>query len=406
MEYKDDYFPFRTVLSLEPLIDYWKEIEQNTEGIKSNLARQILEQVEQTPELRGELEDVSVLDAHTDMLDMLMSILLPVGMCETSYSTAILPWKPESFYSTPAFERENMMEHLLKFFALQADLMSKGKTVNAYLGLVSELFGYELPSKLPMFFPAEDEATGLMRYFKIDFDTRFSQVKILGQFPEFTKDDLSELMNNIMDLDLWKKKLPPELIEFHGFAVLTAVEVTEGQIVSMLKNDLLQKDALNTPAKIEQIQCRIRSLMRMKDLEVGLVAISSGEFDKITSIKPLGRSLLMKQGAAAPSCPMWKKSLYAEVCDGRREPAILQDLQSHDERTGFEQHLIEQGYNNLLLAPLYYEDDLVGILEIASPKSERSQRFYGQQARGNHSTFLACYPSRDGRAGGSRAGHH
>lgn len=366
MEYRDDHFPFRTVLSLEPLIDYWREIEANAGGIKSNLARQILEQVEQTPALRGELEDVAVLEAHTDLLDMLMSILLPVGMCETTYSAAILPWQPECFYATPAFEREDMLGHLLKFFSAQADLMSKGKTVNAYLWLVAELYGYDLPVKLPMFFPVENEETGLTRFFKIDFDTRFSKVKQLGQLPPFGKDDLSELMNNIMDIDLWKEKLPPELVEFHGFALLTAVEVTEGQIVSMLKNDLLQKDALNTPAKIRQIQSRIRSLMRMPELEVGLVSIGSGEFNKITSIKPLGRSLLMK-GGAAPSCPMWNKSLYAEVCDGRREPAILQNLQAYENRTGFEQHLIEQGYNNLALAPLYYEDDLVGILEIASP---------------------------------------
>ncbi|MFK7846833.1 MAG: GAF domain-containing protein [Rhodothermales bacterium] len=366
MEYKDDYFPFRTVLSLEPLIDFWRELEQETTGFKSNLATQVLNEIENVSALRGEIEDISVLEEHSELLDLLMSILLPVGMSETSYSAAILPWDPKSFYTTPAFERENLMHHLMQFYAQKAEHMSKGKTVNAYLSLLAELYDQDSLAKLPMFFPVHNEENGLVRFFKIDFDARFSRVKKLGPLPELDKGDFAEIMSNVMDLDLWQKKLPPELIEFHGFGLLTAVEVTEGQIISILKNDLLQKDALSSPAKIEQIQGRIRSLMRMPDLNVGLVSIARGDFDKITSIQPLGRSILLSKGVA-PSCPMWNKSLYSMVCDGRREPMVMQNLDAYENKTGFEIYLIEQGYHNILLAPLHYEDGLVGILEVASP---------------------------------------
>ena len=374
MEYIDEHFPFRTVLSLEPLIDYWKSIAEGQEQIKAALARQVIKLVEQTPALRGEIEDLSVLKEHKETLDLLMSILLPAGMSEMTYAAAVLPWQPISFYATPAFERENLLEHLLKFFNQQADMMSRGKTVNAYMSVLQSLKEKCNNSKLPMFFPAHDEETGLTRFFKIEFDTRFTKINQLAPLPELDQEDLTELMSNMMDVECWKRKIPPETFEFHGFAVFTAVEVTEGQIVSILKNDLLQKDALSTPAKIDQIQSRIRSLMRMSDLSVGLVSIEQGEFNKITSIHPLGRSILLNKGVA-PSCPMWAKSMYARVCDGRKEPIVLQNLKNLEEKTGFEMHVIQQGYNNLLLAPLYYEDSLVGILEIASPHDNELNAF-------------------------------
>ena len=370
MKYTDDHFPFRTALSLDPLVEYWRSVASDENaGLKATLAKAVLKKVESEPALQGEIENAEMLKEHHEIVEMLMSIILPVGMADTFYAAAIWPWQPFTVFATPAFEKEDLMSHLIKFFESQADLMSIGKSVNAYVNILDNLSpGKKSHEKLPMFFPVENEENGLTRYFKIDFDTRFTEIKKFGEMPQLSSEEISELLSDMMNLEKWKEKLPPEQFEFHGFAVLTATEVTEGQIVSILKNDLLQKDALSTPAKIELVQSRIRSLMRMPDLEVGLVSVERGEFNKINSIQPLGRSLLLSKGVA-PSCSMWKQSLYADGCDGRHSPVIMQALNSYENKTGFEMFLLEQGYNNLMLAPLYYEDELVGLLEVASPNS-------------------------------------
>ena len=166
-------------------------------------------------------------------------------------------------------------------------------------------------------------------------------------------------MNAKTTFDVWTKKLPPELFEFHGFGLLWAVDVTDGQIVSTLKNDLLQKDALGTPEKIDLIQSRLQSLAQAPDLMLGLISIDQGEFNKTASIRPLGRSLLLSRGVA-PSCTLWQNSVYAKVCDGRTEPIQIQDLVNLEEKTGFEEYLVEQGYKNLLLVPLFRKKSSLG----------------------------------------------
>ena len=53
-------------------------------------------------------------------------------------------------------------------------------------------------------------------------------------------------------------------------------------------------------------------------------------------------------------------------------------MEKIEERTGFEEYLIQQGYRSLLLAPLYAEDLLVGILELGSKNPHDL----------NHSSFM------------------
>jgi hypothetical protein len=68
-----------------------------------------------------------------------------------------------------------------------------------------------------------------------------------------------------------------------------------------------------------------------------------------------------------PECKAWSKSAYA-AATREPHPFIIDDLKQYADRTGFEDYLLnEEGYRNLLLAPLYFEDGLIGLLELASP---------------------------------------
>ncbi len=61
-------YPFRTVLSLEPLIT---ALRRDCETI-SETCGALLEKIEQTEELRGPIKDLSVLDRHQDLLRELL----------------------------------------------------------------------------------------------------------------------------------------------------------------------------------------------------------------------------------------------------------------------------------------------------------------------------------------------
>ena len=365
MNYSHDTFPFRKVLSLEPLLRYWREIGEDKKDFQRSLIEQILSSVSHFPELTQPIEDLSILEEHRELVDMLISAVLPVGSVDTSYAAAVIPYTPVAFYQTPGFEKLDLIYHLIKYFQSKDDFMTTGKTLKAYSVIFSTYYGEQVLTKAPMFFPVKEEKTGLVRYFKIEFDIRLCDIVLTGELPVLSEEQKEMLLNDRLNLDLWTSLLPPELFEFHGFGVLNAIEVTEGQLISHIQKDLLGKDALNSAAKIDVLQSRIRSLMRLPSLEMGLIAVERGEFDSISSIQPLGKSLLLSRGVA-PNCSLWGKSLYSNVTKDSSSALVITDLERLENRTGFEEYLMQQGYRSLLLAPLYSEDLLVGILELGS----------------------------------------
>jgi hypothetical protein len=52
-----------------------------------------------------------------------------------------------------------------------------------------------------------------------------------------------------------------------------------------------------------------------------------------------------------------------------REPLIIEDLQKHPNRTRLEEEMIQKGARSVFIAPLYYQDKLLGTLALYSPNS-------------------------------------
>ena len=79
-----------------------------------------------------------------------------------------------------------------------------------------------------------------------------------------------------------------------------------------------------------------------------------------------------------PTCPNRADSHYAGVFQGT-DPIIVQDLEKSSLRTGYEHHQRKHGHRSLLLYPLHVEDQLVGLMELASPQPGDLNAFNARQ---------------------------
>jgi hypothetical protein len=184
--------------------------------------------------------------------------------------------------------------------------------------------------------------------------------------PEITEDDIREMLANPMDLDLWLSKVHPERFEFHGVVVLRAVDVTIQEVHSALKNDLLQKDAFASDEALDRLENRLRTLLRLPRMRLGLIALPDDDFEEIAFAQRIGRSLLFSDDVM-PECSQRDESAYSAVFDSHM-PVVLTDLKECEYHTGFEHHLLQQDIASLMLAPLRYEGKLIGLMELASPR--------------------------------------
>ena len=80
-------FPFKTVLSLSPLVDFWnQEMSSSAHPVKAACAKQIQEELKKVPELLEPITDLSILDKHKDLVDMLMAVVFPPASWEIDFS--------------------------------------------------------------------------------------------------------------------------------------------------------------------------------------------------------------------------------------------------------------------------------------------------------------------------------
>ena len=99
-------FPFRSEFSLAPLIRYWEKEVAGGCSVLGTVADAVLDQVRKAPELTAPVVDPAVVRANEDVLRALMLAVISPAFQEEGYAAALLPFKLQTFFATPAFTRD------------------------------------------------------------------------------------------------------------------------------------------------------------------------------------------------------------------------------------------------------------------------------------------------------------
>ena len=154
--------PFRTELSLQPVIDFWTRMA-NEDSPKGAVARVIAEQVGRAPELQGPLTDCSIVDRHEDLLDLLMAAAFPPAHRERAYGAAMVPMQLHGFYATPPMERLLMTKdwRLKGRINLDAPMVGAMRRAYAYALVLHKVYGLDMELEVPLILTVPDRGKTL-----------------------------------------------------------------------------------------------------------------------------------------------------------------------------------------------------------------------------------------------------
>src|SRR5499426_463243 len=267
--------PFRTELSLAPLIRFWTQLSAYSELGRGPLPGIVRERIKQAPELSEVINDVSVIAKHQQLVDLMMSAMFPPGFWEQEYGAALFPFELRAFYATNIFRRTLMNDDgtLRGRVNLNEQRLGAAKHLLAYELILERTYGIDLGVEIPVVFTSVDPATTLERHFRLDFDWRFVDVKLDGAVPKLTDAMRRQLQSGNIDLDVLRDLLPPEKVTLRGFMTLKAVDVTDQEVLSSLKRDLIDKESIVSSARFESLQAKLRTLFRRPALHLGLAAV-------------------------------------------------------------------------------------------------------------------------------------
>jgi hypothetical protein len=359
-------FPFACELSLAPLVDFWTKDLAAERSVRAEIGRMVEREAAQVPELLAPIDDVWLLTRHRELVDLLMSVVFPPVFWDQAYGAIMVPFQLRSVYGTPSFERLLMSEDgvLKGRIPFDARTVRAIRLTLAYALIVRRVYGIDLGVDPLLVITATDPETGLDRHFKMQFDYRFVEVVPRGPVPTLGEETKRRLRALATDPAALMELLPPAHFAFRGFTVFHAVEVTDAEVLSSIKRDLIDKESIISTAKFLGLQDKLRTLFRLPHLGFGLAAIDGDQVLLLNSTGRLEHACIFTDSAHHKIADFAGSVYEAAVTQGG--PLLVDDLAVRSGRHPVEEELFRLGIRSMLVTPLYYQDELIGTLGLGS----------------------------------------
>lgn len=352
---------FRRVLSLDKLLDFWVEEERtDVHGMKT-LAEDLNRRVRQIPELRGPIDDLTLLSRHRALLETLFIAIVPPALKGLSCAAIAPPVSWDFFHSTPRFERE-ILDANGQF---RAEVLLDGLTweylsrLFANLAVLRHCYGIDLPFDKSVLLQVENEQSGLLQTYQLRAQFDMLRIQPIGPLHPLDEGLLERVQMDLTSFELWDALLPEHLFEFYGMTVYGATDVTEEVTRTQLTELLVEAEPLVDIERFSQIERLLRTFLKLPTLELAVIGIEGDTGFCMDGIDGLRHGLDPKS-IDSLICQDLRSDLF---CDRSVHYA---DLNQVERSSDFMECCYSEGARSFLLAPLRSQSTLLGALALTT----------------------------------------
>ncbi len=360
-------YPFRSVLSLRPLLDHLEAVRSRAGGEGTCVPLDLPQNLLAAPELREPLADPTVLDRNRGLVNQLMGTVFPAASWDTEAFGALHPFAVEPFFLSPPLRQ--LLAGADGADGLHALLGEEGFArawvMRAYVSVLEKVYGIHQDLDLPLVFPVEDPETGLKRLYKLVLDFRFVDARAVHGPTPLTAAQRLTLRDHLAEPEVLRTVLEPADYELSGFVIARAVDVTASEAISSLERELIDRASLVTQAGFARIQEGLRTLFQKPDLGVGLAALRQGEVLLVNVGCDLCAVSVFADSRRLPMAE-FANSVWARAT-ASGELMRVADLREETPPDSPEAGLVAAGVRSFLVAPLVLGGECIGTLDLGSP---------------------------------------
>lgn len=352
-------------LSFRPLIAYLKGRLKTEQTLKAEFYRFLLEKIEREEVLKNDLK-VEDLAKYKDTLELIFTILTPLMANERDLYWAMSTPVPDSiFFSTDGF---------FEFFSLHTEEKKKNGYVEEskerkqlqfiYRMILRRFYDFTSISGNEILYAYTNPTTHLTSYYNINPDTQFVDIQFDGELPELNFEQVASQMQEGKEIELLQEVLPLEKFKFDGFSVITLTDVTLQHAIDGIR-DALVNHTYETEAYQHVIQA-LKTLAGDGHIEFGLLPFLMVNNKFVFDNDLNSQSILLD---SAKKYNIEEETFFALVNEyiDRPRPVFFNNLTDDKiEKFPFLDILRKNGVKSYSFLPIYYNNQLAGIMEIYS----------------------------------------
>jgi hypothetical protein len=359
---------YNSHISFRPLLMFLKKnIAEGNPGMQK-LYGQVVDEFESYPELTETITELSILKPHSELIEELLSSVFPPTTSNYMYGVS-LPFKKDVIYVSPLFKKLIVKPgtNQINIPELEDNEELNNETLHfAYGLLLKKYFGLNIPQNTRSVYETHDPVTGLIRYMEIRIDGRFIDMNPVDKMPDLPESILDQQANRMMTIPELMKHIPLEKFVFEGLSVLRINDVTEQEVITKIKNRLLDNNAFSDSAIYTELEQQVQSLIGIKNLSIGVTPFFKINGHYVYSDLHNTNSLLFRHFNSIPDkdeISDYCKLLFRE----NNQPLLFETITEHAmNEVQCLQYYHKEGGRSLILCPLKKNNDLVGMLEVIS----------------------------------------
>jgi len=328
-------------------------------------AQALLQEIGPYPELRNGLTSAEQVTMHEGRIRRLLADYFPPELSGNEIKGVNIPYANVVFNKTKRFRR--ILEAAGPGFDVAIrDFDAHQFYVLSCCLILNEHYGTKLDFSRPLFYdiPTED---GILKHYRILYNADFLEILPTERSLPLSGAEIDLLMDSYDNLALWKEKFPPGSWKLRGFAIMTLVDVTIENAVSIFKEKLLGVNTLGIQQSIESI---FRSIYRIADLRVGFSIFNpvDGRFGMENFEPDDMQSFILDSNGPIAAAELFRGSSYQCLMHeaGYFAVANIDEFLKVSPDSILGQRFAQQGIRSFIIAPVVKNDTLLGVLEVVS----------------------------------------
>lgn len=334
---------------------------------RANYAESLIEKTKNFKELRDGFQDLAVFEKHKDLIRLLLADLFPTGLTKNEIKAAGIPLTNLTFNYTERFQ--NILNDAGKDFEIEfRDISDDEYYIFCCCLILQTYLKRDIRVNMPFYYDIPDK-NGIIKHYKITVNSDFSYV-YPAEGTKIPPDDIIDmLLENMDDIQLWKKHFPSESWILNGFSIISLVDCTSEVALSDLKSTLIKID-LENPSPDENLKEIFKSYFDVAELNFGLMLFNNKNqrLEKLPIYDSVFTNYLLD---------FWLNTFDEEVRKTAFEnitynskPVVISDVDKIDEeikKLPSFNILKDHQINSFMVIPIMKDGELLAIMEFTSP---------------------------------------